>query len=762
MAITKTSIKIFGLDPEYNDFRKHYFKDRDTYINNIKNCISRILEHKHHLEIKQEMTFYCGDRHKTLSFVDGRQTGSKCYTSSSSSAIQHDKIPFEITRSETTEIPNFDCSDANAFSARIVVNITTHCPFIKDGWIFSLQIIRHSKIVDFYRAKDFKAKLFIALNHENFLGLIPWKNGDMILIKLEQLGQFGQLEDLKWVNETFAPTLIDKCTLQVQDIYVKVANRTGFNVNKFHTGEFAIKQLMPRVITLDHSNFADFMLTKDDYIITDKINGITTVCIVENDTLYIAGGNETYDFPLVGFNGWIFDAELVNIGSKMLLYPFDVRQTGSTAVHNLPFSARYRNFGALIEMNKQLHDVQILNKRWLELATHPNGIKEFSDGLQKADYYPTDGFVFVYGQRLSFDGSMYQATKCYKWKPRDIITIDFYVSECKNAKYPYVAPKGQTTVLLCNGLDRDLAPRLPGHIQIPLQGVDRYVPVMFRPSCNPFKHIAYLDSAKVGAVLGNIAEFSCDRHGAWHLERVRTDRINELTRGLSFGNDHRIAELNMFAIDHPIELEHLCVNVVKTKENAYVSRIGHLTNISSQAAQIIRAIYDRLKIDFAAYTAETILDHTICGHAIEKVKKYDPDIVHVMVTNLEINCINYINSKYLCHTRNYSYYVFGEISQTKSLMSDNHIPYPVLGAKLVISMFACMAMTNAETQLYLQQLKDLMHPEGRMIIAWCPGFGQSEHGFNLLTQASQKAGLMINDLPYEPLFEGLRMYVLNR
>jgi hypothetical protein len=100
-------------------------------------------------------------------------------------------------------------------------------------------------------------------------------------------------------------------------------------------------------------NFAEFVMAIDRYFITDKINGITTVCVVVNDIIYIAGGNETYDFPVVGFNGWIFDAELVIADGKFTLYPFDIRHA-EQPLHNMPFATRHTHFEKLLALNRPL------------------------------------------------------------------------------------------------------------------------------------------------------------------------------------------------------------------------------------------------------------------------------------------------------------------------------------------------------------------------------------------------------------------------
>lgn len=765
----ETIVKIIGLDPEVNDLYKHHFQSRDIYINNIKNCITRVLEHKHQLEIKQEITFYMDDgRAKIIKFNNGKQTGSECVQIAQlhkTTEYGNSKIPFEVTCVKRSTIERFDCSKAVSFDAKITVNIVTHCPFISDGWTLSLQVIKKSDTsVDFYRAKEYKAKLFVPISRDNFLNIIPWKNGDMIAVLLVCGEELYNHKDLKWVTEIFAPTLIDKCALQVQDIYVKVADKTGFEVNRFHTGEFAIKQLMPRVSTLDHGNFAEFILSIDKYFITDKINGTTTVCVVENDIIYIAGGNETYDFPLVGFNGWIFDAELVHVADgRMILYPFDVRHA-EHPLHNTPFANRYTHFAKLVEMGRQLKDVLIINKRWLNLAFGQDKIAEFDKEFIPNPMYPTDGYVFVYGQRLEYKNSMYQATKCFKWKPRDIITVDFYVAECKYGQHPYVCPlKGYTTVLLCNGINAQLQLIIPDLVQIPMQGSEKYNPIMFRPSCNPYRHIAYIENSKVGSVVGNICEFSLTIDGAWHLERVRADRINELNRGLSFGNDHRIAELNLFAIDHPITLSDLTNSRTVEQVSDLVKRVGPATGMELETIDTIKSIYTAIKQKFSM--SEYVLDHTNCGFAFEKEKKTSDDINHIMVTTSEVNAINYINSKYFATHRNLSYYIFGKVDSIKHGLSKQMIRYPVSGAKLVISMFACEATTIAEMEYYLRHLMNLMHQEGRLIICWCESFGQSKHGFDILIEASKKCNLMINEFPYEVRnvkFVNFKMYILNR
>lgn len=770
-----TTVKIVGLDPEVNDLYKHHFQTRDQYIGNLKTCISRVLEHKHLITITQEISFHMSDgRAKVIKFANGKQVSSYCVRRTvlgQRMEYGNGKIPYELTQTKITTIEDFDCSSAKWFDAKLSVSIECHCPFIADGWRLVLQVSKESKTsVDFYRAKEFKAKLFVPVTSENFLSIIPWKNGDSIFILLEKnnaSSSTGSIcdDDLGWVVNSFAPTLIDKCSLQVQDIYIRVADKTGFEVNKFYTGEYAIKQLMPRVATMDHSNFAEFIMSIDRYFITDKVNGITTVCAVVNDIIYIAGGNETYDFPLVGFNGWIFDAELIVIDGKYTLFPFDIRHA-EQPLHNMPFATRQMYFEKLVAMNRQLREITIVNKRWLNLALGQDKIAEFHAQSSSVPY-PTDGYVFVYSQRLEYKHSMYQATRCYKWKPQSIITVDFYVTECKLPIKSDV--KDKVPVVLCNGIDAKLKFVLPDLIPVLVQSSDKYLPVRFSPSGNPYNHIAYIDKDRVNEVVGNICEFTMTEKG-WHLERVRGDRINELMRGLSFGNDHRIAELNLFTIEHPIKIEDIINTRGVEHINNMIKKIGPVIVLEPDTTETIHSIYNNIRKEFIAkktheYVTEYIVDHTICGFILEKEKGSKEDIVHIMVTKSEVNVINYINMKYMSSSINKSYYVFGDMSNVAAVFKANTIRYPVVGGRLIISMFACEATTVLEAEIYLRHMKNIMHDQGRIIICWCEAFGQSIHGFELLTQASKKCGLMINEVPHQvrnPRFTNFHMYVLNK
>ena len=717
----KIIFNLAGLD-NYEKQHRSLFKNKEELIDSIKimykkcESDSLILDKK----IEQTMRFFkpmpldeehnrLDDSHKlycrTLMFSNGRQKSQKSEIWDLLHVISNDAItnldsslPYEIKLMEISDTDEQTINDCTSMISEIKLQL-----FLK-YWCLSIVLAkqwgstnnhsnklldiseRHqSKSLNIHKLKEIKAKLLNSeFTSDNFVNNVPYEYADTVRIQLEFNGDTIYFANCYIANaiKLLENSLIDTCRISPQDIYSKAATILKIpNEVKYKSGEFGIKQLTSRVITLDHDILHKELIPDfKDYAVSEKTDGTTSVVMISGKDLFITCGTIVYKFEVSVFptlpaaknieilklnkadlnNIWIFDAEvIVGTDGNITLIPFDIRMASSINVDNINFKYRLMFINGLADLKTP--KVQIKIKKWYKASD----IKL----LYQQKRSKSDGFIFSYLESRNFTISMYYSNKIWKWKPAvdegtDNNTIDFLIQRCPDTlkgKFPYILG-GKNLYVLCCGLSKAVHQSLPNIIVVQSlipNSAGEYIPSLFTPSDKPYSHLFWSDKNDLH---GEIGEFIYHKTtNEWKLIKLRNDRRIEVERGNYFGNDHRTAENNWFMMNNPLTL-----NELTSTQKSY-------TNSLNAKSKFLHAVYDSL-IKHVLVNNETVINISPVT-IMESFNKF-PSVVYVYKNKIEAN--RYIKDKYELTKKKIrfnSYYVLVEnINDVKTEIKNSSIP----------------------------------------------------------------------------------------
>ena len=738
----KVTFSLLGINNDEKQF-KTLFKNRAELIESInilyKKCESdNLTEDK---KVEQTMRFfktsdnalYC----RTLIFSNGRQRSQKSEiwsvyeTFNNAGMFTSDKdttLPYEIQLYDITETQEQTINDCTSMISEIKFQL-----YMQD-WCLSIVLVKqwglvgsptnkilgiseryHSKSLNIHKLKEIKSRL---LNSEftvdNFIKKVPYTYADIIKIDMEYCSGAWKHFDTPHIIaavKLLENGLIDACRICPQDIYLKVAAILKVpSEEKYKSGEYGIKQLTSRVITLDHDILHKELIPDfKNYAVSEKTNGTTSIVMIADKNIFIACGNIVYKFEVYTFpvlpssknieilklnrndlnNIWIFDAEvIINTGENLTLIPFDIRMASSINVDNINFKYRLMFINGLASL--KANKVQIKIKKWYKSsdikllydnanAVIPNAVIPNVDNIIKidipkppvikSDVDKNDGFIFAYLESLNFTVSMYYANKIWKWKPsmgglHDNNTIDFLIQDCPNSlkgKFPYISG-GKKLYVLCCGLNKATHQSLPNIIVvqslIPSSAIE-YLPALFTPSDKPYSHLFWSEDQT--DLHGQIGEFIYNKaKNEWSLIKIRIDRRIEVARGNYYGNDHRTAESNWFMMNNPLTLDELFITNSYT--NQYMSKY-----------KFLHAIYESL-VKNVISSNETVINISNAT-IMESFNKF-PLVVYVYKNKIEAN--RYIKDKYELTKKkirfNSYYLLLNSLTDIKTEIKNSSIP----------------------------------------------------------------------------------------
>lgn len=201
------------------------------------------------------------------------------------------------------------------------------------------------------------------------------------------------------------------------------------------------------------------------------------------------------------------------------------------------------------------------------------------DKAQNSKLYEVDGLIFTP------KNEHYRDMKSWKWKPLDVMSIDFLVKAVPSnliGVKPYINKPGHTMMFLFSGISKLLYEKLrltpiSGYNNLfPHQNMYKYFPIQFSPSDDTFAYIYYHpDDSKLSKedVLNNVCEFRRvdlkSDSPKWDMMRIRTDRKMELDRGNYFGNDFYVAEYTWQNYQNPLKFEDLVISSAEFMDRGY-------------------------------------------------------------------------------------------------------------------------------------------------------------------------------------------------
>lgn len=298
-----------------------------------------------------------------------------------------------------------------------------------------------------------------------------------------------------------------------------------------------IKRLLPQVETLNKDIWRE-MYPPIGLYMTLKVDGIRSIlhyykkkCLILNDNIKIC------QLEIKHINQVLLDGELV--GSEFLA--FDLIKYNDNSFINEQFPNRIAQLPDICNLlSMKQCDFTITAKPYVLLdATYKEQIKNIL-----VTQYKHDGIIFVN------PAGNYKETKCYKWKPPAMITIDFMVKKYKSAYYLFVGINYNQYMKLCLSFCEhydDIFPNID---------MENIFPIQFSPASNPY--VYYVDYIDLDSCVDQICEFSWDTsNNQWILHRTRDDRKKDVLSGEYFGNNFYVAEMNWLNIIDPFPLEQL-------------------------------------------------------------------------------------------------------------------------------------------------------------------------------------------------------------
>lgn len=715
------TFNLIGLDPELKYF-KSIFRNREELIDSIKilqqKCITDgLIKDKY---ISQTMRFFkpIDQIHmqcKTIVFTNGRQKSqisNNIHLSGSVSYELNENFPYTVDLSEITDSKDISVDDCVAMVADLKL-----CLLIND-WILSISLSKTwfnidykynmhyrkmllipekagSKRLTIHRLKEIKAKMLNSeFTPDNFAKEAPYNYADVIKVQMtfNTLNTYFNTSNIKYAVKLLENSLIDTCRTGVQDIYIKIATILKLsNLSKFQSGEQGIKQLTSKVVTLDHDILnRELIPTFNNYAISEKIDGITSVVLITGKEMYVTCGSIVYKFDVIQLPGmpatkdiealglnkmdfnniWIFDAEVVSKGDGVIsITPFDIRMANSINIDNINFKYRLMFMSGIREL--RCNKVEIKMKKW----HHAKDIKQL---YERSNDSHCEGFIFAYLESLNFTTSMYYANKIWKWKPNITYnTIDFLIQRCPDSlkgKSPYIAG-GKHIYVLCCGISKSIHQTLPNikvEQSIIPNNATEYFPALFSPSDKPYEHIYWSDQANLHSEIG---EFMYDtKECSWKLIRFRTDRRIELERGNYFGNDHRTAENNWFIINNPVSINDILSN-------------KPVVNKFSNKHKFIGAIYDNL-VKYVLAKNETLLNIS----PVSVLECFDKFTSVIYAFNNVTDSNRYIKDKYELvkkRVRFNSYYIqYNHIQEIPDKLKNSTIPVSKNGVDNLLLLYS--------------------------------------------------------------------------
>ncbi|MGL5935640.1 MAG: hypothetical protein ACRCZI_08445 [Cetobacterium sp.] len=317
-------------------------------------------------------------------------------------------------------------------------------------------------------------------------------------------------------------------------------------LNKNYANGF--KQIVNNPKPLNKVNFITNVLPNiDKYYITDKADGIRCFLHITNTTVsYITGNDIIHLNEYFGKfdDNYVFDCEIIN----EIFYIFDVILYKSENCSTQEFNERYKK---ILEFEKS-PKFKIKTFYKLNTANYQKQLIELYKHKSKKLPYTIDGVIFTEGSKN------YSKTINLKWKPPNLLTIDFLA----------IYDKSNNGLILTNGMNSKLINNFGinynEHYKTLAKSYfknEEYIPIPFCTSLQPnvfltkitFDKTKHSDKIDYKDLNGKIVElsFNIDKQ-EWIFHKIRDDRTLELQNGTYYGNNFKVAEDTFASILNPL------------------------------------------------------------------------------------------------------------------------------------------------------------------------------------------------------------------
>jgi len=340
------------------------------------------------------------------------------------------------------------------------------------------------------------------------------------------------------------------------DIYAALAADEGMSPNNLEiylaaalgTKNAGLKKMLPPVVELSKRQYYEEIAPNMHcFYATDKADGIRTILVLD------APGSFWYNAlgsgPLFDWASGRTILESEKVGDQF--YVFDALECAGESVIRKPFTDRL----AILSVIAARFPADIHLKEFLPMS--PEALVSIVDAPRD---YEIDGVIMTSADKP------YRATRHYKWKPLDRMSIDFVAKRCPRKLLgisPYTPRPGCVLYLLFLGITRDFfdklgMERLRYYNTIFSQVNGTYFPMHFSPSDQPYAYLFWYDGEDdLDNKIVELGRCSHDRAG-WTYKGIRHDRTRDLEHGAFYGNNYKVAEIIWCNFANPLTLEFMC------------------------------------------------------------------------------------------------------------------------------------------------------------------------------------------------------------
>lgn len=396
----------------------------------------------------------------------------------------------------------------------------------------------------------------------------------------------------------------------------------------------SLKQLTNQPISFNQVDWIKIVSRIDHYYLSDKADGercfiwirpeeivLIARSIIDITKIAVSSGLE-----LAAFTNTILDAEVLDLreDSFSRAYVFDVLYHG-TKTTQLPMHER----DSLLERICAKTGKLIQKKIQVRLSSGEDPDSNYQIQIKKlysrkSRLYEIDGLIFTpdFADTIRFNKpEHYFDMVVYKWKPPERTTIDFLVMKAPEQLLgvkPYEQRPGFKLCILFCGISASLF-RSMGLEHIPkykeifagLTLRHDYFPVHFTSPLDPKAYLYYhpddfkLDTAvTVDMLHQHVAEFRYT--DGWKLEKLRPDKDLLIEKGVSYGNDFRVAVETFSYYSNPFTLDQLVHPESGGAEQYFVTEKQSVYKAMTKfnlfvKAQLLRQLHDsNLVVDLAS------------------------------------------------------------------------------------------------------------------------------------------------------------------
>jgi len=539
-----------------------------------------------------------------------------------------------------------------------------------------------------------------------------------------------------------------------------------------------LKQFANQPIVLDEATFVRDVLPRlHEFYLSDKADGERAI-LYESRLIF---SDRSVNIGMVPAINLVLDCEVLedDIGKFRLFY-FDILYRGNENYADMNFVDRNKAMSELESEGKSSrHNVNwpdnVTAKKKIQVQMLEDGLgaaKQIADLHGRASkQYPIDGLIFTSAIGNYFDMFV------YKWKPPELMTIDFLIMAIPDAlvpKYQAMRPGlpiiGHTTALYALFCGIGAAQQRAAHIEeiedyaailgdlaTMRRAATNFFPIQFSPPDDPTAFLVVLSKD----LSNHVGEFIY-KAGKWELLKMRPDKDRDVLTMSAFGNAYSTAYnvwktySNPFTLDRLLALVREPTTTQVPKSVSNVADVEYFSSTKSAAhkaitkynafvkAQLIRQLEGAsLVVDLCAGKGQDM--HTYSGFGIRNILMIDQDKAALVEAQSRLPSLTdrrfYVYAQ-MPRTPPIFYFIQAdvnkpidemlELSAGGQLMRDI---VPTEGAKGVAMNFALhyLELTPAKLAQFINTIKKLVAPGGIFIFTCFSG----KRVFDLLKDKKQ-------------------------